>query len=91
MTRAGRDLEIPDAGDLTYLLHMFFDAGPAVQTPMGDAPLGWSDIRAYAKLTWTDLEPWEARALHDLSATYLVERQRGEKPLSIPPSRRDDA
>lgn len=57
---------------------------------MGDAPLGWPDIQAYAQITAAEIDPWEARTLRDLSAAYLVERQRGEKPLSIPPSRRDD-
>jgi len=58
---------------------------------MGETPLGWSDLRAYADLTGVDLDPWEARALRDLSRTYLSARESGQDLLSIPPVRRDEA
>jgi hypothetical protein len=58
---------------------------------MGEAPLGWSDLRAYIELTELDLAPWEARALRDLSLAYMSARERGKDVLSIPPSREDAA
>jgi hypothetical protein len=83
-------MEIPDAGDMAYLLEMLFEAGPTVATPMGDTPLGWSDLRAYAEMTGTDLDPWEARTLREMSAAYLAERENGKHLLSIPPVRKDE-
>jgi hypothetical protein len=61
-----------------------------VATPMGETPLGWSDLRAYADLTGVDLAPWEARALRDLSRAYLSARESGQDLLSIPPVLRDE-
>lgn len=89
LTKAGRDLEIPDLGELAYLMEALFDAGPTARTPMGETPLDWRDLRAYAVMTQTDLEPWEARTIRDLSAAYFEEREGGKDLLSIPPVRRD--
>ncbi len=90
LKRAGRDIEVPDAGDMAYLIEALFDAGPTVRTPKGEAPLGWRDLHAYDQMTRADLDPWEARALRDLSAAYLAERNNGRDLLSIPPVRRDE-
>jgi hypothetical protein len=75
---------------MAYLVETLFEAGPTIATPMGETPLGWADLRAYVEMTATDLDPWEARALRQMSAAYLAERESGKDVLSIPPVRRDE-
>ena len=51
----------------------------------GQRPLSWLEIDAYVRLTGAVSEPWEARWLHQASAAYCEEVERGKSPLCIAP------
>lgn len=85
MKAQGRPLGIPALGPGAYLLDALFQAGPTQATGMGDAPLDWANIAAFAGFTGAIAEPWEGKALKDMSAAYLHGRNAGADGLSIEP------
>lgn len=87
---SGLSLDIPDVGPGAYLLDALFQAGPTIHTGAGDVPLDWPNISSFAEFTGAIAEPWEAKALRDMSVSYLVGRNAGVDGLSIPPSEWED-
>jgi hypothetical protein len=58
-----------------YLLDALFEAGPDKPGAMGgDLPLEWPDVWAYMQATQAIVEPWEARALREMSIAYADEK-----------------
>jgi len=56
---------------LCYLLAWFEEIGSARQEDMnGPAPITWQDMHGWATVTGTPLQPWEARALHQLDVLW---------------------
>lgn len=50
----------------------------------GPEPVSWSEIKAWAEMTDTMIEPWEAKAIMDASRAYV--RQLGRTGLrEVPP------
>ena len=80
---------MPDVGAGAYLIEALFEAGPTLHDSMGEKPLGWLDLDAYGRATQAITEPWEYRALRDMSRAYLGERQAGVEPLAIAPADQD--
>lgn len=72
-----------EAGE--YLLNAFFEVGPTMQGGMGEAPLHWQEVDAYARQTQAISEPWEARALVQMSRAYLDGQVVGTQPLGKMP------
>lgn len=56
---------------------------------MGVGPLSWVEITSFAAATATISEPWEFRAIRQMSEQYLAEYENGKNPLVIPPAERD--
>jgi len=82
---------IPRPGVGGYLIEMLFDMGASKSAPMGgNQPLDWIDVWAYTSVMGQDLEPWEARAVMDMSIAYVRMNEEGKNPLSIMPIRRED-
>nr|KAJ8744646.1 hypothetical protein H9T68_11680 [Delftia sp. PS-11] len=71
---------MPDPGPAEYLLDIFFDVGPVLYTPMGEAPFGYDQLEAWQRCHGVRLTPWEARTLRDMSLAYA-----GEKALAADP------
>lgn len=63
---------VPDGFE--YLLGWFYDVGPAETGGMGPAPLSYSEIRAWRLEQGIELNPWEARILRVLSASFCAAR-----------------
>lgn len=73
-----------------YILDWLMDVGPAEQTGMGQVPIGWRTIDAWAARTFSRPSAWEARILRRLSAEYLAELHAAEdhmRPAPWSPSR----
>lgn len=77
-------LGLPDLEAGQYLVIALLDAGPTTFDAMGERPLSWPDLAAYATATgqW---EPWELKALRDMSRAYLAGKQAGVDPLAVAP------
>jgi hypothetical protein len=60
---------------------MLMEIGPVEPAGMGEAPIGWQTIAAWADLTGARVSPWQARLLRDLSKAYLTERVAAEDPV----------
>ncbi|WP_273522379.1 hypothetical protein [Rhodosalinus sediminis] len=74
----------------TYLLEALLEAGPAVSDPhAGLRPLSWLEIWAYMQATAALAEPWEARALMEMSRAFVAGLRAGQDPLSIAPRDQD--
>jgi hypothetical protein len=74
-----------DAGG--YLIDAMFEAGPTMANPMGgELPMDWPAAWAYGQATGAISEPWEYRALIDLSRAYLSAKIAGADPLAMPPT-----
>ena len=69
-----------------YLLAALQEVGPTMHNPMGgELPLDWAALWAYGQATDSGFEPWEYRALHRMSRTYLAAKIAGREPLAIDP------
>jgi hypothetical protein len=62
--------------------------GMAQSTGMGIGPLAWSEIAAFAQSTCAISDPWELRAIRQMSEQYVAGLRQGEQPLVIPPAER---
>jgi hypothetical protein len=79
MRGQGLEAALPDL-PTPYLVEYLFDVGPTVSTGMGPVIIGWRDLQAWQELVGIDLEPWELRLLRRLSADYLAQSLKAEKP-----------
>lgn len=84
-------VEEPDAVGIEYIVKAWFRVGMVDSGAMGQAPLRWSEVLAFAKATAAVSEPWEMEALVDMSRYYLHERVAAENPLRKSPMERDIA
>lgn len=75
----GIDPNLPD-NPAPYLVEYLFEVGPTVSAGMGPVILGWRDLQAWQELIGIDLAPWELRLLRRLSADYLSQSLKAEKP-----------
>lgn len=67
----GREPDLPDPGPAGYLLEVFFDLGPFLQSPMGSVPIGYEQLVAWQFIHGVRLNPWEGKTLCGLSNIYL--------------------
>lgn len=79
---------MPDLGAEQYLFEAFSELGYAQPAGMGVGPLAWSEITAFASATGALFDPWEFRAIRQMSEQYLAGLKQGESPLVIPPAER---
>lgn len=88
--KEGREPPFPKIQHGHHLINALFEVGPTKHGAMGgEEPVGWLDVDAYARLTEEITEPWEARALIEMSRAYLNGKRSGTDVLSIPPLERD--
>lgn len=85
MEQAGHDIQLPALGVARHLVAHLLDAGPIVLNANGSAPLSWTDIDAWARITGVRLQTWEARGLRRLSLEYMTCAQRAQEPNCPPP------
>lgn len=65
---------------LEYLLEVFYEIGPCVQTGMGHVPLDDTHLRAWQENSGIRLQPWEAAAVIRCSREWVVWQARGSDP-----------
>ncbi len=70
---------MPPISGANYLVGYFFEVGPTMAAGMGDGPVTFGEILAWAALTGVVLTCWDARALRSLSRIYLAEAHRATK------------
>lgn len=77
---------MPDIEAGAYLIDALMEAGPTLAHPMGgEMPLDWPTVAAYGQVMQTVSDPWEYKALIDMSRAYLAARIAGKSPLAMPP------
>lgn len=77
---------LPKKGALSYLLDVFYETGMIVSGEGGQLrALNWADLAGYMAATQQKLEPWESKALIDMSITYLGEHFRAKDPTALAP------
>lgn len=81
---------MPEPGPAEYLLDIFFDVGPVLYTPMGEAPFGYDQLVAWQSCSGVQLTPWEARILRDLSLAYAGEKALAADPRAAAPGSVDE-
>lgn len=84
MKADGLAIELPD-NPLPYITEWLMEAGPLAATGMGPAPLGWAEIDAWAALTGTDPNPWEARTIRRLSRDFHDQMDKAREPTCPAP------
>lgn len=84
----GRVWGMPDLKGERYLFEAFCELGQAQVVGMGVGPLAWTEITAFASATGALTNPWEFRAVRQMSEQYLAALKQGESPLVIPPAER---
>jgi hypothetical protein len=69
-----------------YLLDALFEVGPSATAGMGaEIPVSWTEVWAYAQATQNLSEPWEFRAIMQMSKAFVRARREGESVFAIPP------
>lgn len=76
---------------LRYLTDWLFEIGPSVPVGMGEAPVGWTDMAAWQRLTGVELAPWEAKAIRAMSTAFIAQRNESRKPTCPAPYTSDVA
>jgi hypothetical protein len=80
-------VDIPEG---QYLIDALIECGVSdFSSGAGEVPLSWSEVWAYAQATRAISEPWECRALIDMSRAFVRGRKEGESPLCIAPMERE--
>jgi hypothetical protein len=88
--RAGKELPMPPIEGGYYLMEILMDCGAVRYDQMGNAtPLDWQELSAYCGLAQRDIETWEARALRDMSASFVRGMNEGKNIFSIMPIERN--
>lgn len=70
---------------LEYLVGILMEAGPTSLAGVGESAISWADLRAWQDAIGYTLQPWEARAVRQLSYAYLSERHRATAHDAPPP------
>jgi hypothetical protein len=82
LTEQGKPLPLKPLEECQYLLDAFLECGVSdVSSGMGETPLTWREVWAYAQATRAISEPWEFRALIDMSRAFVRARKAGEDPF----------
>jgi hypothetical protein len=71
--------------DAEYLISYWHDMGLVSSGAMGAASLSAIEIDAYCRLCAVELEPWEFKAIKQMSQNYANYLQLGENPDQPPP------
>lgn len=84
MRQDGIEPEMPPQS-APHIVGYLMEVGPAEAAGMGVAPVSWQAIDAWQRRTAIVLPPWQALLLRRLSAEYVAESRRAEKPDCPPP------
>jgi hypothetical protein len=68
-----------------YLIDYLLQVGPASSSGMGLAVISFTELQAWQACAGIVLQPWEGQILRRLSADYITESVRAEKPDCPPP------
>jgi hypothetical protein len=68
-----------------YLIDYLLQVGPAISSGMGLAVISFTELQAWQACAGIVLQPWEGQILRRLSADYITESVRAEKPDCPPP------
>lgn len=85
MQDTGEPNGLPEIEAGQYLIDAWMAAGPTAPGAMGEVPLDWPAVVAFAQATGAISEPWEFQAVIDMSRGYVVAKTIGENALAIPP------
>ncbi|SMP32188.1 hypothetical protein SAMN06265373_108146 [Shimia sagamensis] len=86
------DLALPDISRVSFILEWLGSEclGWFTQDGMGGLrPISWGEMDAFARLTQTDFEPWEAEQLRKCSAGYVAGYNLGRQPMVVSPAYED--
>lgn len=64
---------MPDVEHAEYIIEYLFDVGPAINTGMGIAPVGYSEIRDFRDVTKLNINSWDASMIRHLSRVYVAQ------------------
>jgi hypothetical protein len=69
----------PFPAELAYLWKIFCRlSNRRSSNGFGPAPIGWSDIDAFCRLSQTKLQPWEIEIIEDLDRLWLAPKSETE-------------
>lgn len=86
--RMGDPLGIPDVSGHEYMIAAFHECGVTKPGAMGDVPLEWPDVLAYAQVSGAMLAGDDAVTLYQMCRAYWGERQAAQDALRIAPTER---
>ena len=72
---------------MPHVIARLLEIGLTGSNGMGPTPLSWGEIDAWTRQTGTELMPWEARLLRQLSTAYISEGRRAENESCVAPWR----
>ena len=72
-----------------YLLDALFDVGPTEWRGEQEGPIRWTELQAYGQATQSITEPWEFRAVMNMSKAYFQGKTEGKDVHCIAPVDRD--
>jgi len=86
---AGQKPPLPELSAYQGMIwRAFLEVGPAMPGAMGEVPISWAEVDAYARHCPEITEPWETQALVQMSQDYLAEKRRGADVFTVAPMER---
>lgn len=73
-----------------YLIDALFEVGPTQIRDGEEGPVSWSELSAYGQAVQAISEPWEFRAIMNMSKAYLRAKREGKDVHCIAPVDRED-
>lgn len=58
-------------------------------TAYGPQPFSWTEVEAFADAQGLITQPWEFRAIVEMSRAYLIENKAAKSPFRMSPVERD--
>lgn len=81
----------PELTDYQGLIwQAFLDVGPSMSGAMGEVPVSWAEVDAFARNSPELSEAWEAEILVRMSQEYLSEKAKGAEALTMEPMERGE-
>lgn len=85
------DPDMPPVDVGGHLIGYLFEIGPAAPGAAGAVTISHQEIVAWQTLTGVRLQSWEARFIKRLSAEYVTELHKAEKPSRMSPWQSTDS
>lgn len=71
--KKGLEVTMPPVDDYQHLVAWFHEIGPVAAGVLGTIPVSYQEMAAWAEMTGTEIDTWEAWAVRRMSEQYCFQ------------------